>query len=131
MVKGHSISSKPKFPGHHLRISWIFCCQLISIRNKVPKIPASSSNAFSIYVNLKFHSCLENVFSKIVVISKIFFEKTTSTRFLEMYIMVVLQKNFKFFNITIFQNLSNSPNWIWKCKEKKKQHLLGPKLLLL
>ena len=78
---------------------------------KFLKISAPNSNAFSIYANLKFCSILPRNCKK-VAISKIFFEKTTFARCLEIYIMVVLQKNLKFFNFTNFQNLSNPLYWI-------------------
>ena len=88
---------------------------------KVLKISAPNSSSFSFHVNLKFRLILleiaKNKFSKKVTISKIFFEKSTFAKCLEIYIMVVVQKNFKFFNVTNFQNLSNPPYWILKTQK--------------
>ena len=46
-----------------------------------------------------------------------FLKKKTFARYLEIYIVVVLQKNFKFFNFANFQNLSNPPYWILKMQK--------------
>ena len=52
-----------------------------------------------------------------MALSKIFFEKTTFAKCQEIYIMVVLQKNFKVFNFENFQNSSNPPYWILKTQK--------------